>query len=116
MIFKFNRNLYSKEAMLKAAYRFTDKAYIHLDIEDEYFIVNISLKNNNTAINKNDFKNEILAQMVRLNIGNRTKNIRELIIARALSSTIIDNENDAQIEEYDANIEEILKDWFDGDE
>lgn len=54
--------------------------------------------------------------MVRLNIGNRTKNIRELIIARALSSTIIDNENDAQIEEYDANIEEILKDWFDGDE
>lgn len=61
MIFKFNRNLYSKEAMLKAAYRFTDKAYIHLDIEDEYFIVNISLKNNNTAINENDFKNEILA-------------------------------------------------------
>lgn len=102
--------------MLKVAYRFTDKAYIHLDIEDKYFIVDISLKNNDTAINENDFKNEILAQMVRLNIGNRTKNIRALIIARALSSTIIDNENDAQIEEYNANIKEILKDWFYGDE
>lgn len=116
MIFKFNKKIYTKEALLKAAYRFTDKSYVHLDEDDDYFIVDISLKCNAAAITENDFKNEILAQTVRIDIGNKTKNIRELIIARALSSTIIDIENDKQIEEYDVNINEILTDWFDGNE
>ena len=28
MLLKYNRNLYSKDALLKAAFNFTDKAYI----------------------------------------------------------------------------------------
>ena len=28
---RYNRELYSKEALIKAAYNFTDRAYVHLD-------------------------------------------------------------------------------------
>ena len=35
--YKFKKELYSKIALLKAAYSFTDKAYIHLDADDEFF-------------------------------------------------------------------------------
>ena len=31
---KFNKELYSKTALIKAAYNFTDKAYVHLDSDD----------------------------------------------------------------------------------
>lgn len=40
MLLKYNRNLYCKEALLKAAFNFTDKAYIHILVKQK---MNISL-------------------------------------------------------------------------
>ena len=41
---KYNRELYSKTALIKAAYNFTDRAYLHLDA-DENIIMFLSVKN-----------------------------------------------------------------------
>ena len=35
---KFNKELYSKIALIKAAYNYTDIAYLHLDADEKYCI------------------------------------------------------------------------------
>lgn len=40
--FRFRKELYSKVALIKAAYNFTDDAYIHLDADDNYFMLQLS--------------------------------------------------------------------------
>lgn len=115
MVAKFKKDIYPKSALLKSAYNFTDKAYVHIDADECYYIVDIQPKDGET-IDIDDFKNEILAQCVRIDINNKTKSIRELILARALASTIV-NEKDNSIDdieesENNIDIDDILKDWF----
>ena len=40
----FAKEMYPKIALLKAAYFFSDRAYIHLDANDKYYLVNLSVK------------------------------------------------------------------------
>ena len=55
----------------------------------------------------------MLFQAVRLHIFNKTKTIRELTLARAFASTLIDNPADVPpSDEDDVDIDSILKDWF----
>lgn len=119
MKYYFTKELYNKEALLKAAYHFTDIAYIHLDSDEKNYIVNIEMKSDakSANISELDFQNEFLAQMVRQNVSNRTKNVRELMIARAFSSTIIENNAldwDRPLEDTLSDVDEndILVDWF----
>ena len=113
MNYRFSKEIYSKEALLKSAYRFTDIAYLHLDVDHEYYYVTIELKNTNTSISEQEFQNALLAEMVRLCVSHQTKNVRELILARAFSSTIIEEVPIEQPPDNDYNINEILTDWFD---
>ena len=113
MKYRFSKEIYSKEALLKSAYRFTDIAYLHLDTDEEYYYVTIELKNTNTSISEQEFQNALLAEMVRLCVSHQTKNVRELILARAFSSTIIEEVPIEQPPDNDYNINEILTDWFD---
>lgn len=112
MKYHFSKEIYSKEALIKAAYRYTDKAFIHLDIEKDRFIVNIEAKDGVDSVTEKEFQNTLLAEMVRLCVSDRTKNVRELILARAFSSTIIEDETIKPPTENDYNIEGILTDWF----
>ncbi len=67
--------------------------------------------------------NEMLAQSVRHEIYLQTKDIRELLLARALATSVVINDEaidevvdgiSEKHEEFDEN--EILKDWFAADE
>ena len=49
---KFNKELYSKTALIKAAYNFTDKAYVHLDADDQNYYVSLSAKEESTLISR----------------------------------------------------------------
>lgn len=121
---KFRRELYSKVALLKAAYNYTNTAYIHLDSDSEYYYVTLSPKRSNQSeinwdITEDEFANEMLAQSVRHEIYLETKNIRELLLARAMATSVIDEgigepELPEGREEFQEN--EILKDWFAQDE
>lgn len=116
---RFSKSLYSKIALIKAAYNFTDKAYIHLDADDKYYYVVLENKDDNDEITEQEFKNEMLTQTARHEIYLQTKNIRELLLARSLASSVIiegydDEKYVTSDDEYSEN--EILKDWFDNND
>jgi len=117
MKFEYNSKLYPKEVLIKAAYSFIDKAYIHLDFVEEKYVVEITPKEKEEEVKKEQFDNEMLVQSARYIIAKKTLGIREIILGRALASTLIDA-GDTQCEEVEASIEEntILKDWFEKDE
>jgi len=113
---KFNKELYSKTALIKAAYNFSDRAYIHLDADESSFYVYIEAKSGENAISENEFINEMLAQSVRHEIYQQTKNIRELLVARAMAtSLIVDNEViDEEVTEEDHHqIAHEMDEWID---
>lgn len=118
-VLKFNKQLYSKVALIKAAYNFTDIAYLHLDADESYYIVTLEEKSPEKEVTEQAFINEMLAQSVRHEVYLQTKSIRELLLARAMAtSLIVDNELvEEEIEDKVVFSEnEILKDWFDTNE
>ena len=115
MKYQFKKELYSKTALLKAAYNYTDRAFIHLDADENYYYVEFELKPGAISISEKDFTNEMLAQSVRHEIYLQTKNIRELLLARAMATSVVTNQDlgypiQEQTDEFSEN--EILKDWF----
>lgn len=117
---KYNRELYSKIALIKSAYNFTDRAYIHLDADRDYYYVSLSRKEGKQEVTDEEFENEILAQSARHEIYLQTKNIRELMLARAVATSVVaagdeELESDSEIAQ-EFSEDEILKDWFDADE
>jgi His-Xaa-Ser system protein HxsD len=116
--FKFSKELYSKIPLLKAAYNFTNQAYVHLDCDSENYYVQLQAKQGKELPDLEEFENEMLMQNLRHEINEDTKNIRQLIMARAMASSVIEipkkeimglenNESDSMKED------EILQDWFD---
>lgn len=116
-----NEEIYNLLVIKKALYNFIDDGYFILNYGNSNIIIaKIFLKNN--AINKELFVkelyNELFNESLRFDIMKQTKNIRELILGRALYSTCIDteddeNDNDDKKQEnnnYDIN--NIAVNWF----
>jgi His-Xaa-Ser system protein HxsD len=121
MKIKFDKLLYSKEALLKAAFAFTHKVYLHLTQDENHYLVEYWPKQD---CSEEEFSsldgeicNELLAQSIRQVVLLQTKNIRELILARSLASTIIDemasaSEAQKKIDMSVADLDNILCNWF----
>lgn len=114
MVFRYSKDLYPKIVLIKAAYHFTDMAYIHLDCDENEYSVHIEAKDGN-AIDEKEFDNVILSQLARYEIYQQTKDIRTISLARALASSIIENQTSKEKESEHESIDakDILKDWFD---
>ena len=114
MVLKFNRELYTKQALLKAAYHFTDNNYIHLDCDDNYYLVSLSPKEseNASAFLEEEFTNELLAQAVRETVFIQTQDIRKMVLGRAFASTIITEENPVSEPNSEDYNDELFKDWY----
>ena len=121
----YAKSLYSKEALLKAAYHFTDNYYVYLGVQDDAFFVDFTSKNEQPIDEEklqNEFKNEILAQVIHQTVATETSELRKILVARALSSTMVEeNESIAKKTEpvgldkdaYD-ELSAIARDWYDG--
>ena len=114
---RFNQELYSKTALIKAAYNYLEYAYIHLDMDEKYYYVFIKEKTNEITINKAQFESEMLTQSIRHEVYLQTKNIRELLYARSMAtSVIVDDRNqyieDTYLDQPKFEADEILKDCF----
>lgn len=123
--FIIDKRIYNIPTIMKAAYMYIDENYLFFDVLSENEIqVTITPKSTNCYLEKiaKEFCNELLAQSVRYNIFNDTKNVREIILGRALYSTCIENNDseldtilptstDTDMEEFD----EIAKNWFDNE-
>lgn len=63
--------------------------------------------------------NEMLVQSIRHEVYLETKNIKELLLARVMSTSIVaetDSSEDFVVENEEYSENEILKDWFDENE
>lgn len=117
---RFKEKLYPREAVMKAAYHFIDRCYIHVDTCDEEYVIDITSKDDSNADTVAfEFENELLAQTVRYQIYLQTHTIREILMARAMSSTITGSntklENE-QLPDSIENLDSILTDWFEKNE
>ena len=95
-VFTVDDQIFNKSAVLKSAFNFIDKYYIHLAYASEHDI-EIELTSKNTHISQNvekEFSNELIAQMLHYQISIDNKNVRELILGRALYSTCIDEKEE----------------------
>ena len=118
MRFTYSKELYSRTALIKAAFHYTDRAYVHLDCDDSSYTVDI--------VQKPEFDNTLLAQLAREEVYQKTKEIRKIALARAMASSVIETNEDVlaekqndrkvpeplPLEEDTERPEDILKDWF----
>ena len=113
-IIKLSKEIYLKEPILKAAYIFSDENYVYVDDSESEYIVKIECKSESKKeIIDKEFINEVIAQTVRYNIMLKTLNIRELILGRALATTMINDSQVYENNEEDTNLDDILVNWFD---
>ncbi len=115
------KEVYPAECVLKAAYTFLDEAYVHIDEDNQHWIVELEAKPGYSLGEKclrKDFENELVAQSVRLSVFRRTHSLRKILLARAMSSSLIDEQDPLEriIKEnndMEPEIENIIKDWYD---
>lgn len=126
MRFTYSKELYSRTALIKAAFHYTDRAYVHLDCDDSSYTVDIVQKPGCTPVDLREFDNTLLAQLAREEVYQKTKEIRKIALARAMASSIVETneeipagkQNDRKVpeplpfEEDTEKPEDILKDWF----
>lgn len=126
MRFTYSKELYSRTALIKAAFHYTDRAYVHLDCDDSSYTVDIVQKPGCTPVDLHEFDNTLLAQLAREEVYQKTKEIRKIALARAMASSIVETneeipagkQDDRRVpeplpfEEDTEKPENILKDWF----
>ena len=120
---RISKEIYDKEIMMKTAYLFSNRAYIHITLTDNGdWLVNMKMKDKLKKVPPEEFENELLAETVRCQIYKKTHSIRELLLARALSSSIIEEDDAVEriMEEQnsvsDQELGNILEDWFEKNE
>ena len=112
MEIRYKKELYSKNVLFKTCYKFTDVAYVHLDSDSNDFIVTISPKNNGDITDfDREFANQMIEETNREIVNEQTKNIRQILFARSMASTVI---YDEEIGEIETNVTDksAMKDWF----
>lgn len=112
MEIRYKKELYSKNVLFKTCYKFTDVAYVHLDSDSNDFIVTISPKNNGDITDfDREFANQMIEETNREIVNEQTKNIRQILFARSMASTVIYDEEIGEIE-TDVTDKSAMKDWF----
>lgn len=116
IVFEINEFVYSKEILLKTSYEFIDRCFIYIDKCKDCFVVELEFKQD--GIEELDviagmFWNELLCQQMRAMISKETKNVRELILTRALYSSYLEvAKPDSISNKNEYSVESIAKDWF----
>jgi len=112
MVLTYSKELYTKNILFKTCYKFTEKAYIHLDSNETSYVVSVFPKDPDDATDYAlEFANQIIEETNREIVIEQTKNIRQILFARSMASTLVYDQEIANIE---TNIEDksAMKDWF----
>lgn len=108
----YSKEIYTKAVLLKTCYKFTDVAYIHLDSDEEKYMVTIDAKDESDCTDyKKEFANRIIEEANRELIFEQTQSIRKILFARSMASTVV---YDSETVAIDTDIEDksAMKDWF----
>lgn len=105
--------------MMKSAYMFLDRVYVHITEDENTWTVHFAAKDTELPANiGEEFENVLIAQAVRGMVYQKTHHLREMLLARAMTSSVIDTaEEPLQQIEADQQTDgdelaDILKDWF----
>lgn len=96
-VFYLNSKIYKLSCIMKAGFNFIDDFYLFFDYENEDTIRVDFKSKESRAIEEikkivGEFHNELLNQSIRYKVSKETKNVRELILGRALYNTCIEDE------------------------
>lgn len=86
--YRVSTDLYSKEAVFRACYQFTDRCFLFLELAaDGAIVVEFRKRHPSADLTEvvGSFANELINQKVRADIARETQGIRELIVAQAFS-------------------------------
>lgn len=114
-----SKDIYPLVSVKKALANFMEEIYIKINSNKDEIVVQIVPKENKEKLEKiiGEFYNELLRESLRYNIATETKNLRELIVGRALYTTCIDLEENQEennyTEEEEYSLDEIAVNWFD---
>lgn len=123
--FLIDDRVFCKAAVLKTAYLFTGEYYVYMSYQDEHSIQVVIEAKPGISIDEVDkkFRNELLAQMVRLQVSTENRAVRELVIGRALYSSYVDFCEDCVAESVNYmnsvnaySLDDIAVDWFEVNE
>ena len=96
-------SIYSKDAILKACYSFTDRCYVYLKRQDETSIqVFLAQKDGSADLSKlvGEFCNEMIDQRLRVVVSRESGKIREIIVAQAFAEGDLLDEQAPQEMDY----------------
>lgn len=85
IVFKVNKELYSKDAILETGYKFTNNYYFEIKSQDKNYLIELKPKTLRINIKniKEDFLNELIDQQLRFNLNQKNHLLREMIIKKA---------------------------------
>lgn len=88
MLLKVSTDIYEKEAVLNASYKFTNKCYINIEQIDNIVEIFFHAKDDGVNLKQTalEFGNELIDQQIRLNTGREFKIIREELVKKAFNS------------------------------
>ena len=88
LLLSVQNDLFEKDAILNASYKFTNKCFINIEQKESDTEIYFQSKNENEDLEliALNFNNELIDQQVRLNTGREFKNIREELIRKAFST------------------------------
>jgi His-Xaa-Ser system protein HxsD len=88
-VVKVDSTLYSRQALLRTCYKFTERCYIFLSRSTdnpEIILANLTARQGDVDIQLvGEFFNELLDQSIRQDLREETHDIRTLIVAQAFS-------------------------------
>ena len=100
LVVAVNSDLYSREALFRVCYLFTDRCYLFLVQEENSPVVQVRFtrKGHDTDLNEiaGEFSNELINQKVRMDVAAETKAIRELIVAQAFAEADLFDGSDSE--------------------
>ena len=110
-IVELSKNIYPLVVIQKTISNYLEQTYIKLEELDNKIIIKIKSQTNDKLDNIiGEFYNELLRESLRYNIAMETKNLRELIIGRALYTTCIEIDEEKEILTNNDNISDITED------
>ena len=114
-IIEINTKIYPMDVIYSAAYVFLDRAYLFLEGDPEKQItIKIRPKEEESIEKlKGDFNNELINYANHKNLAKESKNIREMIVERALATNDPSVIEDA---EFDKIMEDINEEFDDPDD
>jgi His-Xaa-Ser system protein HxsD len=84
-LIKANLDIYNKEAVVAACYKFSGVYFVHQDIDDNAIAVTLQSKDGHIVTEEiaKSFCNELIDQQVRYNTNQQFGHIRDLIVEEA---------------------------------